>query len=116
VLPAIIGGGWSGPPGPPHAVGIRESNPVPPRVPGRPATHEPPGKAAGTLGIPAVNNNKHVSKISLETLLNSVSNDLLPFMVRQSHDSFTLLVVSDANDLLPFMVGQIHDSFTLQNV
>jgi hypothetical protein len=28
-------------------------------------------------------------------LLNSVSNDLFPFMVGQSHDSFTLLSVKD---------------------
>jgi hypothetical protein len=39
--------------------------------------------------------NKHCSKISLETLLSSVFNDLLPFMVGQSHDSFTLLSVKD---------------------
>jgi hypothetical protein len=36
-------------------------------------------------------NNKHCSKIFQETLLNSVSNDLLPLMVGQSHDSFTLV-------------------------
>jgi hypothetical protein len=35
--------------------------------------------------------NKHSSKISQETLLNSVSNELLPSMIGQSHDSFTLL-------------------------
>jgi hypothetical protein len=29
------------------------------------------------------------------TLLNSVSKELLPFMVGQSHDSFTLLRVKD---------------------
>jgi hypothetical protein len=40
--------------------------------------------------------NKHCSKIVQDTLLNSVSNELLPFMVRQSHDSFTLLSVKDA--------------------
>jgi hypothetical protein len=34
--------------------------------------------------------NKHCSKILQETLLNSVSKDLLPFMVGQSHDSFAL--------------------------
>jgi hypothetical protein len=39
--------------------------------------------------------NKHCSKILQEILLNSVSNDLLPFMVGQSHDSFTLLSVKD---------------------
>jgi hypothetical protein len=39
--------------------------------------------------------NKHCSKIWQETLLNSVSNDLLPFRVRQSHDSFILLSVKD---------------------
>jgi hypothetical protein len=38
--------------------------------------------------------NKHCAKILQETLLNSVSNDLLPFMVGQSHDSFTLLSVN----------------------
>jgi hypothetical protein len=37
--------------------------------------------------------NKQCLKISQETLLNHVSNDLFPFMVRQSHDSFTLLGV-----------------------
>jgi hypothetical protein len=31
-----------------------------------------------------------------EALLKSVSNDLLPFMVGQSYDSFTLLSVKDA--------------------
>jgi hypothetical protein len=35
--------------------------------------------------------NKHCSKILQEKLVNSVSNDLLLFMVGQSHDSFTLL-------------------------
>jgi hypothetical protein len=39
--------------------------------------------------------NKHCSKILQETLLNSVSDDLLPLMVGQSHDSFTLLSVKD---------------------
>jgi hypothetical protein len=39
--------------------------------------------------------NKHNSKISQETLLNSVSNEWLPLMVGQSHDSFTLLSVKD---------------------
>jgi hypothetical protein len=39
--------------------------------------------------------NKNCSKISQETLLNSVSNDLLPFLVGQSHDNFTLLSVKD---------------------
>jgi hypothetical protein len=39
--------------------------------------------------------NKHCSKISQETLLNNVSNELLPFMVGQSYDSVTLLSVKD---------------------
>jgi hypothetical protein len=39
--------------------------------------------------------NKHCSEILQETLLNSVSNDLLPFMVGQSHDSLTQLRVKD---------------------
>jgi hypothetical protein len=39
--------------------------------------------------------NKHCSKILKERLLNSVSNDLLPFMVGQSHDSLTLLRVKE---------------------
>jgi hypothetical protein len=39
--------------------------------------------------------NKHCSKLSQETLLNSVSYDLLRFTARQSHDSFTLLSVKD---------------------
>jgi hypothetical protein len=39
--------------------------------------------------------NKHCSKILQETLLNSVANDLLPFIVVQSRDSFTLLSVKD---------------------
>jgi hypothetical protein len=39
--------------------------------------------------------NKHCSKILQETLLNSVSNDLLPFMVGQSHDNFTQPGVKD---------------------
>jgi hypothetical protein len=39
--------------------------------------------------------NKHCSKILQETLLNSVSNDLIPFVVGQSYDSFTLLSVKD---------------------
>jgi hypothetical protein len=39
--------------------------------------------------------NKHCSKISQETLLNSVSNDLLRFVVGHSHDCFTLLSVKD---------------------
>jgi hypothetical protein len=34
---------------------------------------------------------EHCSEILQETLLTSVSNDLLPLMVGQSHDSFTLL-------------------------
>jgi hypothetical protein len=38
--------------------------------------------------------NKHCSKILQETLLNSVANDLLPFMVGQGH-RFTLLSVND---------------------
>jgi hypothetical protein len=41
------------------------------------------------------NANKHCSQILQETLLNSVSNDSLPFMVGQSHDSFTPLSVKD---------------------
>jgi hypothetical protein len=43
----------------------------------------------------AVSPNKHCSKILQETLLNSVSNDFFPFMVRQSHDIFTMLSVKD---------------------
>jgi hypothetical protein len=39
--------------------------------------------------------NKHCSEILQETLLNGVSYDLLPFMVGQSYDSFTLLSVKD---------------------
>jgi hypothetical protein len=39
--------------------------------------------------------NKHCSKIAQETLLNSVSYDLLPFMVGQSQDNFTLPSVKD---------------------
>jgi hypothetical protein len=39
--------------------------------------------------------NKRCSKILQETLLNSVSNDLLLCMVRQSHYSFILLSVND---------------------
>jgi hypothetical protein len=39
--------------------------------------------------------NKHCWKISQETLLNSVYNDLLPFVVGLSHDSFTLLSVKN---------------------
>jgi hypothetical protein len=35
--------------------------------------------------------NKHCLEILQEALLNSVSNDLLPLMVGQSHGSFTLL-------------------------
>jgi hypothetical protein len=35
--------------------------------------------------------NKHCSEILLETLLSSVSNDLLPFVVGQGHNSLTLL-------------------------
>jgi hypothetical protein len=42
------------------------------------------------LSSPQVSN-KYCSEILQETLLNSVSKDLLPFMVGQSHDSFTLL-------------------------
>jgi hypothetical protein len=38
---------------------------------------------------------KHCSKNLQETLLNSVFYDLLPFMVGQSRDSFTLLSVKD---------------------
>jgi hypothetical protein len=36
-------------------------------------------------------NNKHFSKILQDKLFTSVSNDLLPFMVGQRRDSFTLL-------------------------
>jgi hypothetical protein len=39
--------------------------------------------------------NKHCSKILQETLSNSVSNDSLPLVVRQSRDSFTMLSVKD---------------------
>jgi hypothetical protein len=39
--------------------------------------------------------NKHCLKILQERFLNSVANDLLPFMVGQSHESFTLLSVND---------------------
>jgi hypothetical protein len=39
--------------------------------------------------------NKHCLEILQETLLNSVSIDLLPFMVGQSHDSLTLLNVKE---------------------
>jgi hypothetical protein len=39
--------------------------------------------------------NKHCSKILQEQLLNSISNGLLPFMVGQSHGSFTLLSAKD---------------------
>jgi hypothetical protein len=39
----------------------------------------------------AKHDNKHCSEILQETLLNSVSNDLLPFMVGQSHYTCTLL-------------------------
>jgi hypothetical protein len=35
--------------------------------------------------------NKHCWEILQETLLNSVSNDSLPLMVGQSHESFALL-------------------------
>jgi hypothetical protein len=40
-------------------------------------------------------NNLNCSEILQEILLNSVSNDLLPFAVGQSHGSFTLLSVRD---------------------
>jgi hypothetical protein len=39
--------------------------------------------------------NKHSSKISQETLLNSVSIEMLPFKVGEKHDSFTLMSVKD---------------------
>jgi hypothetical protein len=39
--------------------------------------------------------NKHCSQILQETLLNSVPDDLLPFMVGHGHDNFTLLTVKD---------------------
>jgi hypothetical protein len=71
-----------------------------------------------------------------QVLCNGISNALLPFMVGQSHDRFTLLRVKNvmllqycskisqetllnsiSNHLLPgFMVGQSHDSFTLLSV
>jgi hypothetical protein len=53
------------------------------------------------LSVSAVN--KHCLKISQETLLNSVSNDLLSFMVGQIHDSFTLL---SAMDVMLFQLFQ----------
>jgi hypothetical protein len=37
----------------------------------------------------------HSSKILQETLLHSVSNELLPCRVGKSYDSFTLLIVKD---------------------
>jgi hypothetical protein len=43
--------------------------------------------------------NKHCSEILQETLLNSVANDLLPFMVGQGHDSLTLLRVKEVTSL-----------------
>jgi hypothetical protein len=50
----------------------------------------------------------------------SISNELLLFMIGQSHNSFlkilqeTLLsMYSISNELLLFMVGQNHNSFTL---
>jgi hypothetical protein len=39
--------------------------------------------------------NKHCSEILMETPLNSVTNGLFPFMVGQSHESFTLLSVNN---------------------
>jgi hypothetical protein len=39
--------------------------------------------------------NKHCSETLQGTLLNSVSNDLPPFTVKHSHDSFTLPTVKD---------------------
>jgi hypothetical protein len=39
--------------------------------------------------------NKHCSKILQETFFNSVSNELFPYMIGQSHDNFTLLSVKD---------------------
>jgi hypothetical protein len=56
-----------------------------------------------------------VRKSHRETLLNGVSNDLLPFMVGQSHDRFSTAGCQgcDVNhDLLLFMVGQSHDRFS----
>jgi hypothetical protein len=38
--------------------------------------------------------NKDCSKILQETRLNRVANGLLPFLVGQSHESFTLLIVN----------------------
>jgi hypothetical protein len=40
--------------------------------------------------------NKHCSEILQETLLNRVSSELPPFIVGQSHDSFTLLSAKNA--------------------
>jgi hypothetical protein len=48
-----------------------------------------------TILSPPITVNKHCSKILEETLFNRVSNELLPFVVKQSHDSFTLLSVND---------------------
>jgi hypothetical protein len=39
--------------------------------------------------------NTHCPKILQKTLLNNVGNVLLPFMVGQIHDSFTLVSVKD---------------------
>jgi hypothetical protein len=47
------------------------------------------------LNTQCVSCNKHCWKILQETLLKRVSNDLLPFIVGQGHDSFTLLSVKD---------------------
>jgi serine/threonine protein kinase len=46
-------------------------------------------------GVSSATVNKHCSKILQETLLNSVSNELLPFLVGHSHDSFILLSIQD---------------------
>jgi hypothetical protein len=56
------------------------------------------GLWAGSVNSPAPSlqtSNKHCYKISQETHLNSVTYDLLPFMVGQRHESFTLLSVND---------------------
>jgi hypothetical protein len=55
--------------------------------------HSPTPFQSNSTSLPLY---KHCSKILQETLLNSVSNDLRPCMVGQSHDSFTLLSAKDA--------------------
>jgi hypothetical protein len=51
--------------------------------------------------------NKHYLKILQETLLNSVVNELLPFMVGR-HNSFTLLSVKD-DDISALSAGHSSD-------